>query len=381
MCVQKKALTFIYTWIYVTLLRLKHLVQFGSVQLAPDPFPINFFLKFFLERIQQFTANMEAPKEPLFCQHAHCTKARNKGKPFKRIADMNRHQKSRKMHACDPECCDLCRKLGDKRTHGVAGHLECSHLRCAERFSSEFTKRRHESEVSHECPPGCTTCSIAAALQKRKELEKQERKRRREEYAAQEKERFLKSGLVEKVATSIDWEAVAKKAEKSDTPEEVWLREEAEAFLKTLYKEDSIDACLARVLDTSTETIVAARIAKQTETPATTLSPPALEALLAYKDTMTISDTDWEITVRTFHLGKYATITQMTKLRKKQNKRFGIRRTPGNRGAFIPLIPYLKTVLEREQPSNEEPVDLKIALDNGQLSTNGKVSDLLYLVL
>ena len=126
----------------------------------------------------------------------------------------------------------------------------------------------------HDC------CCASGAKRERKT----ERKRRREEYAAQEKERFLNSGLVEKIAESIDWEAIATKAERSDTPEEVWLREEAEGFLKTLYKEDSIDACLARVLDTSTETIVAARMAQQTDIPATTLSLPALEALFAYKD-------------------------------------------------------------------------------------------------
>jgi len=206
-------------------------------------------------------------------------------------------------------------------------------------------------------------------VRKRKREEEEKREKQRAAEVEQQKQRL--SVVLERVPDTIDWSSVAVKASRAEEPQEVWLRSQAEALLKELYAESSVENCIARLLNVEGGMIrEAAKIASET----TELeNSPALEALLAYKDTMRISDDDWPITVRTFRLGKYATITQIRKLREEQNSKFGVRRTPGNNGAYVPVIPYLQKVLVQENLPNNEAIDLNFAFDNAKMSANGKV--------
>lgn len=94
-----------------------------------------------------------------------------------------------------------------------------------------------------------------------------------------------------------------------DVPSPATNRQEvARVALTTLYEtEDYIDS-LVQLLDNDPVTLAAL----QERIPALSGGlRPSLDELVAYKDCMRISDQQWALTIKTFNLGGYATISHI----------------------------------------------------------------------
>lgn len=167
--------------------------------------------------------------------------------------------------------------------------------------------------------------------------------------------------------TSIPWETLAAQ----DPSDEAWLCEQAEAFLKALFEEATLEDCILRLMQAREDVVL--RTVQLAEHRSAQLPAPTLEALLAYKDAMRISDGNWKITVRTFQLGSYASISHIKTLRNKQNHSLGIRDTAGGNGAMVDLLAYLREILEKEQPDNSKPIIVKIAFDAAAMTTGKRI--------
>lgn len=314
------------------------------------------------------------------CISESCDKERRT--PYERTCKRNEHERRHRCHPCPPGC-KCCEHWGDKRegTKPTVTGLWCGHYDCARYFSDKSSLIAHQNETHFRCnPEKCALCTANA----RKIAE---RKRRAEAEAKAKEERFkrLKAQVDEyqKAVTSIDWNKVINEH----------LGESPEAFQATMIRETLVQQlkrpfaeCLAFLLRQSPETIE--YLKKEVLRDEEDIPRPTLEALLAYKDVMQISDEKWTYTASLFGL-KYATIASIRTLRRKINSELPVTPTPGGQGAEIPVIEYLKWLLQHSPPpqDNTTPIKIKFAFDGGTMTSKRRVQEeigtfeLLYDVL
>ena len=126
-----------------------------------------------------------------------------------------------------------------------------------------------------------------------------------------------------------------------------------------------------------------------------TLPPPTLARLLALKDSLLIPDSRWEEVADTFNvphaslsaIRRYPTLKDLRVISKLIKYRLRatiewegclVRTTAGGRGAELPLLAYMRQVLEQDRArlqGGTNPIHVKFALDGATMTSGSFVQE------
>lgn len=242
---------------------------------------------------------------------------------------------------------------------------------CGRTYSDESARIQHELHDEHLCGVPCNRCEDAkVTLAQRREQQEQAKARALQERLAQ------RTAAIEQTVTLINTTDWQERVEQTiDLPNDDVLRQQAHTLLRNLYKGETVEECIVRLLAGEERVLqYLVQHLPQMHTLLAQAHQPTLAALLAYKDTMCITDALWWYTVSLFRLGEYASIGRIRRIRDEINARMPATNTPGGQGSQLPLMGIIKWMIQQAAPKTTNLV-IKFAFDGALVTSKRRITE------
>ncbi|KAL6070879.1 unconventional myosin-VIIb-like [Balamuthia mandrillaris] len=311
------------------------------------------------------------------CEHQRC---HHTGKDGQRVLyasakAMWKHERMQRYHGCDAGCPSCLRWEG--KTKGKAqpteAFFQCRHTNgCIRLFKVACTRSTHELHDDHvNCSEDCQRCEDSRHTTAFLQMEREKEEEKRQENVMYQRKKELEEMKERWIAT--DWQSVLEENKKER--EEVYLKEQAKALLRCLCPQQSFMMALGELVKSDPATIhyLKEHISEFQELQQPR-HQPALSVLLAYKETVGITDKNWRYTMSVFNLDDSTSIHHLNKQKAALMESMEPRVTLGGNGYELPLLQYMSWVLAHNPPPENKPGQkhlVKFAFD-GATMTQGK---------